>query len=128
MKDSTTHTKTVQAVVPAVKTGTGAGATVDTLGFGSLMFAIQTGAIAGSGNFTATIEESDTTADLDFDDVDAADLIGTLPAALAENATYRIGYRGAKRFVRIVLTKNSGTSIAVGASAILGHPHLAPVA
>lgn len=128
MKDTTTNTDTVQAIVPAVKSASGAGATVDTQGFGSLMFAIETGAISSSGNFTAKVQESDTTTDGDFADAVAADVIGTLPAVLAADSSYRAGYRGKKRYARLYLTKNSGTSIAVGASAVLGHPNLAPVA
>lgn len=38
------------------------------------------------------------------------------------------GYRGNKQFVRLQLTKAGGTSIALGAVAVLGNPHVAPVA
>ncbi|MDB5541391.1 MAG: hypothetical protein JWQ89_3118 [Devosia sp.] len=127
MRDTHSVNDTVQAIVPAVKSATAAGATIDTRGFASLLFAIETGAIVGAGNVTAKLQESDTTTDVDFTDVAAANQIGTLPGALAADSSYRVGYRGSKRYARLYLTKNSGTSIAVGASAILGHPAFAPV-
>ena len=60
-----------------------------------------------------------------------ADLLGT--AALAgftfadDNATRKIGYKGAKRYVRLTITPANNASAALfGAVAILGHAQLAP--
>ncbi len=57
-----------------------------------------------------------------------ADLLGTLPAALEADTVCKQGYKGTKRYIRAVITKTSGTSIAAGAVFALGHPHDAPVA
>ena len=112
-------------IVPAVLTATVNGATIDTLGFESAAIVITTGAIVGAGNFTAKIQDSsDGTT---FSDVSAAGLVGTLPTALAASSTYKQGYIGGSRYLRAVLTLNSGTSIAAGAVAVLGSPKVAPV-
>jgi len=118
----------VAAVAPAVLTATNTSAAIDTLGFESVTASILTGAIAGDGSFTPKLQHSDTTESGDFADVSAADLIGAFPEALAAASAYRVGYQGAKRYVRTVLTLNSGTSIAAAASIILGHPRNAPTA
>ena len=49
------------------------------------------------------------------------------PATLAAYSTYRLGYIGNKRYVRLALTKAGGTSIAAGAVAILGGARDRPV-
>ncbi|MET4698382.1 hypothetical protein ABIE65_001399 [Constrictibacter sp. MBR-5] len=127
-RDLSHNVGVVAAVVPQVLSATDTSAAIDLIGFESAMVIINTGAIASSGNFTATIEESDTTTSEDFDTVAAADLIGTLPAALAASTVYKVGYTGTKRYIRTVLTKNSGTSIAAGAVVVKGHAHERPVA
>ena len=125
-RDLKHNIKPVLAVAPAVLTATATSTAIDTLGFESVTLEVLTGAIAGSGNFTPKLQHSDTTTAGDFVDVPAIDLIEALPAVLAANAAVTQGYRGAKRYVRVLLTLNSGTSIAASASVILGHPRSAP--
>lgn len=125
-RDLKNNIKTVAAVAPAVLTATNTSAAIDTLGFESATVSILTGAIAGSGDFTPKLQHSDTTTGGDFVDVPAADLIGSFVATLEAASVYRVGYKGAKRYVRTILTLNSGTSIAAAASVILGHPRNAP--
>ncbi|WP_029042571.1 hypothetical protein [Cucumibacter marinus] len=127
MRDLAHNIGAVAAVVPQVLSATDTSAAIDLLGFESAALVINTGAIAGSGNFTAKLQESDTGETDEFDDVAAADLIGTLPTALAASTVYKQGYIGTKRYLRTVITKNSGTSIAAGAVIVKGHPHDAPV-
>lgn len=115
------------AIVPAVQAATADGATIDTLGFSSVAFAINTGAIASAGDFSIAIEESDTVTDGDFAAAPAAAVQGTTPATLVASTVYRLGYIGTKRYVRLALTKAGGTSIALGAVAILGDPADRPV-
>ncbi|MFG1345235.1 hypothetical protein V5F59_10105 [Xanthobacter autotrophicus DSM 431] len=120
MRDLGSNISPVQLVAPAVQAATVAGGAVDLLGFDSAVMVVNTGAIAGAGNFTAKVQESDTTTSGDFADVGTADLRGAFPASLAENTVTRVGYIGRKRYVRLVITKNSGTSIAAGAVLIRG--------
>jgi hypothetical protein len=128
MRDLANNIGAVLALSPAVQAATIKGSAIDLLGFESAAIVINTGAIAGAGDFTAKLQESDTTTDGDFTDVAAGHLIGSLPASLEADSTVKQGYRGFKRYIRVVLTKNSGTSIAAGAVAVKGHAHLRPVA
>lgn len=128
MRDIASNIGTKLALAPAVQSATIKGETIDTTGFGSVAIVVNTGAIAGDGDFTAKLQESDTTTDGDFTDVVPAHLVGELPEALAATSVYKQGYIGHKQYVRVVLTKNSGTSIAAGAVAVLGHANLRPVA
>lgn len=130
MRNDIHHNSTALAsLVPAVHAATLKGGYVDRQGFDSAELIITTGAIAGDGLYVMSIEESDTTTDGDFDDVAAADLLGDpLPAALEASTVYLLGYIGKKRYVRAVITKTSGTSIAASAIFVLGRPHIAPVA
>ena len=128
MKDGISGLGLIASLVPAVVTATTKGSHADLQGFNSATLIITTGAIAGDGLYVITIQESDTTTDGDFADVDEADLLGILPAALEADTAYKQGYKGNKRYIRAVITKTSGTSIAASAVFALGHPHDAPVA
>lgn len=129
MRDTYHNFLAVQAVAPSVKAASADGDAIDLSGFDSALVVLNTGAIAGDGDFSAKLQESDE-AGSGFADVDAADQLGSFPATLAANTAYRVGYIGSKRkrFIRVVLTKAGGTSIAAGAVAVLGHPAFAPVA
>ncbi|MFD1744055.1 hypothetical protein ACFSE1_01140 [Rhizobium helianthi] len=128
MRDLSHNLGVVQALAPQVLSATDTSAAIDLIGFDSAAVVISTGAIVSSGNFTAKLQESDTTTSGDFSDVAAADLIGTLPTALAASSVYKQGYVGNRRYIRLVTTKNSGTSIAVGAVVVKGHAASRPVA
>ena len=97
-------------------------------GFESAALVINTGAIAGAGDFTAKLQESDEAAGGTFTDVAADHLVGAFPATLEANSVVKVGYIGHRRYVRTVITRNSGTSIAIGAVLVKGHPHVRPVA
>ncbi|ASP85472.1 hypothetical protein CDO26_13245 [Sinorhizobium meliloti] len=128
MRDIVHNIKTVQAIVPAVLAASANGAAIDLKGVGSVAIVLNTGAIEAAGDFTAKLQESDTTTSGDFADVDASHVMGELPASLAANSVVKVGYRGFKRYVRVVLTKNGGTSIAAGAVAVMGYVQDRPVA
>ena len=133
----------VQAAVdPAVMTADANGNGIDTRGFDSVMLAASVGAsgdtLSGSVKIELELEESDD--DTTYTDVADSDLLnavdGTNDGTFAviddpaeDDAVYLTGYRGTKRYVRVVVnvtgTHTNGTPI--GAVAILGHPHLTPV-
>lgn len=116
----------VQAIVPAVYNATKSdGAIVDLIDCNSFRAIINTGAIVSAGVFVPTIVMGDA-ADLSDGETIASDrLIGTLPAALAENSVYSVSYKGdLKRYIRVVLTKTGGTSIAAGAVVVKGDLNL----
>ncbi|SDD72103.1 hypothetical protein [Rhodospira trueperi] len=127
MRDLTHNIGPAETIRPAVLTATTTGEPVDLLGFESATAIVQTGAVAGSGDFTPTLHHSDASGS-GFEAVTDTDLVGTWPATLAENSVYRVGYTGAKRYLKVVLTKNSGTSVAASSVIVRGHPNVAPVA
>lgn len=127
MRDLASNIAVVTALSPAVQAATINGVAVDTLGFGSIAFVLNTGTIAGAGDFGAKLQESDVSGS-GYTDVAAGDLVGAFDATASADATEKVSYIGHKRFVRLALTKAGGTSIAAGAVAILGHPDHAPVA
>lgn len=127
-KDIYNNVKLAATVIPAVNAGNVTGTAVDTAGFESVLLTVNVGAVAGAGDVTLKLQHSDTTTDGDFVDVPAAQLQGAIPAALVASTSYKQGYLGAKRYVRAKGTLNSGTSVAYGASFILGNARSAPVA
>lgn len=122
MRDLASNLSAVATLAPLVHAATLKGSTVDLRGFDSAMLVVNTGAIAGSGLYVMSLQESDTTTDGDFTDVAAADTVGdALPASLAADTVYELGYIGSKRYVRGVITKTSGTSIAASAVIVKGN-------
>jgi hypothetical protein len=127
MRDTVHNIGVVQALAPGAIIATATGAALDLRGFESAAIIVNTGAIVGAGDFTAKLQESDTTTDADFTDVAASGLQGAFPASLAAASVVKVGYAGFKRYVRLVVTQNSGTSIAVGAVLVKGHAAQCPV-
>ena len=127
-KDMISSLGVVLALSPAVQTAAVSGPAVDLSGFSAALAIINTGAVAGSGDFGVKLQHSDTAVSGDFVDVPAEDMQGAAPATLPADAAFRLGYIGGKRFLRVALTKTSGTSIAAGAVIVKGMPALAPVA
>ena len=125
-RDLANNIGVVPGLVPAVKsTASETGSAIDLQGFESAMVIVNTGAIAGDGDFGIAIQDS-VTGSGDWEA--ATKVMGAFPATLEANSSYRVGYTGSKRYVRINVTKEGGTSIALGAVAVLGHPAVAPVA
>lgn len=127
MRDIISNFGAVQAIAPAVQAAAADGITIDTLGFGSVGFVINTGAIVGAGDFGIKVQESDASGS-GFTDAAASAVQGTVPATLEAASVYKLGYVGFKRYVRLSLTKAGGTSIALGAAAIKGNAASRPVA
>lgn len=122
MSDLKNNIAAVLALSPAVHAATKADAPIiDLQGAGSATVVINTGAIVSSGDYTVSLRHGDAS-DLTGDAAASGDeLLGTFPATLAADSAYSVGYRGGKRYVRVVITKNSGTSIAAGAVIVKGH-------
>lgn len=133
MQDLHNNIKISPCIDPAViisGDATKTGATIDTADFGSLEFAIISGALT-DGAYTVTVYESDDSGMSGEAAVGDADLIGTESGAsfaLANDSQVRkIGYKGNKRYVRIkVVQSSSATGGYLCAVAIQGHPKVAP--
>lgn len=128
MRDLASNIGTAVALDPAVQAAAVAGPAIDTIGFNALAVLVTTGAIVGAGDFGVKLQESDTTTSGDFTDAAAAVVSTNAPATLAASSTYKLGYRGFKRYVRLALTKAGGTSIACSAVAVKGEAASRPVA
>jgi hypothetical protein len=126
MRDIISNVAIRSALAPAVHAAAVDGTAIDTLGFNSLGFVIQTGAVAGSGDFGVKLQDSDN--GTDFADVAADQVQGDVPATLAAASVYKLGYVGFKRHVRTAITKAGGTSIGLVVTAILGGAAQRPVA
>lgn len=133
MRDLYNEVGPAQSLRPQTVTAAVNGTGVDLRGFDSATVLVDTGTITGTTpTVTAKIQESDDNST--FTDVAAADLLGgALPATIgiAEDETiYRRGYRGAKRYLRVIVSAVGGTSpsLPMAASILRGHPHRSPVA
>jgi hypothetical protein len=110
------------------------GQIIDRQGYGALEFVIATGSIADADATFAVLVEHGGQANLsDAAAVPDEELIGTETAAGFQfdddNEVRKIGYRGAKRYVRLTITPAANASAAlIGAIAVLGDPVQAPAA
>lgn len=127
MRDIVHDIKAVVAAPSATRSASFNGDPVDLLGFDSVALVVNTGSVTGAGDMTVKLQESDTTTGGDFTDVDPGHLQGQIANPLAANSTTKLGYRGFKRYLRAVLTLNSGTSVSTGAVFILGNATKKPV-
>ena len=121
MSDLKNNIGVVNALSPAVQSATKSDAAIiDLQGAGSACVVINTGAIVSAGDYTISLSHGDAS-DLSGATTAAGDdLLGSFPASLAADSAYCVGYRGGKRYVRVVITKNGGTSIAAGAVIVKG--------
>lgn len=124
MRDIKNNLDGVSSIDPASVTATSNGSGVDLRDFDGAMVVFQAGA-ADTGNgdetYTPSVEESDDNSS--FSAVAASGLEGVL-ANMTANSVQRAGYKGAKRYVRAVLTLG-GTTPSINASALVlrGLPH-----
>lgn len=108
------------------------GEIIDLQGFEACTFVFQTGTVT-DGDYTVLIQEGDDSGLSDAAAVADADLVGTeadasFSADTDDNKVSSIGYIGSKRYVRFnVVSTNTSTGATVGAIALLGRPHSAPV-
>jgi len=128
MRDIKNNLDTVGSIDPASFTATTNGSGVDLRDFDGAMVVFQAGtADTGSGNetYTPSVEESDDNSI--FSSVAASELESAL-VNMTANSVQRVGYKGAKRYVRAVLTLG-GTTPSIDASALVvrGLPHRSPL-
>lgn len=106
---------------------------IDTQGYGSIEWLIQSSAIT-DGTYTPKIQEGDQSDLSDAVDLDADNYLGAIAdatfGATDDDAVKKLGAKvGNKRYMRLVLTAASTTTGGtLGAQAVLGTPDLAPVA
>lgn len=142
MKDMHSGVSVATLIAAATLAADNTPPTVDLLGFQSaeILLAIGAGGIAFTGTnkieFVLTHSDDDstytavTTADMLGVTVASGGIIKSLIAAHATASSYRFGYKGGKRYLKLLAdfsgTHSTGTPIA--AMALLGDPEVAPVA
>lgn len=107
---------------------------IDRSGYDALEFVVATGTLADAdATFTVLVEDGHASDLSDNAAVDDKFLLGT--EALAsfdfskDDATFRIGYTGYKRYVRLTITPaNNIGNAPLAAVALLGGPKVAPTA
>jgi hypothetical protein len=105
------------ALIPAAQTAAFTGVSVDLFGVRSAVFAVVTGAIVGAAIFALKVQESvDGTT---WTDAVAADWQSDTGGNLLANSSYRLGYIGGKRYMRLAGIYTSGTSLVIGAVALV---------
>lgn len=134
-QDLFNNVKLITALYPrtiATDTTT-AGAIIDTKGFNSVLFGVQTGTLANSdGDYTVLIEDGDDSGLSDAAAVADTYLLGTESGASFTADTddaklSKVGYIGNKRYVRLsIVSTNTTNGQVIGALCALGHPQDAP--
>lgn len=125
-RETVTSKKVVQLLAPAAVTATGTSAYIDLQGFDAVDIIVPHGATtadAGSHNLLLELQEKDSAPQTaaGYTDVAAADLVGEF--ALLENAVAAgvqvVGYRGTKRYLRVLMTETGTHSTVLGVLAVL---------
>lgn len=136
MKDMHSNIKVLTAIKPQAVGTTGAAngklsPIIDRQGFESLEFVLNAGGSASAADtITPVVYEAAATGD-SFTSVANGDLLGgegALTLATSAGQAKSVGYRGAKRYLKLRLYGTGTATAIVGAVAILGHPHDGPVA
>ena len=106
------------------------GSIIDLSGFNAAEFVIVSGNVT-DGSYAATLTEGSASDLSDGTTVASTDLLGSAPsfASTDDNVTKRVGYVGAKRYVRLTLTPTgASTGGYFAAVALKGHAASNPVA
>ncbi len=128
-RDLKNNIDTAHTLEPAVRaTGTSNGAGVDLSGYQAAAAVVYFGAYT-NGTHTPSLEHSDDNSS--FTAVSAAELEGAFSAissGAGANTQQRVGYKGAKRYLRVAMVVTGGATGAASAALILrGEPTAVPV-
>ena len=108
-----------------------AGSAIDTLGFNSVLFAVAANYSAtDAAKYTLSLQHSDDNST--FVDAESEYIIGPSDQLSGAANVQKIGYIGARRYVKLVVTPSVAASstnvVTVSALAILQDPNLMPTA
>ncbi|MEU0531985.1 Bbp16 family capsid cement protein [Amycolatopsis tolypomycina] len=106
------------SLAPAARTATANGTGVDLAGFSAIAVVVAAGTIT-DGTHAFKVQESDDNAT--FTDVAAGDLDGAAPSlqAAGSNTVTEVGYKGIKRYIRVVATVSGTTTGGVYAALVV---------
>lgn len=143
-RDSVTDIKVVNSIKPTTITATATGVSVDTLGFMGVAILLSLAAATGlSGANKVVFKLQESANNSDWTDVDASVAADNLDGSsdyvpghgvvtIDDNAetdqAYKMGYRGYKRYVRVIGTVTGTVSMISAAVAILSDAEITPAA
>lgn len=124
--DIKSHVSVAQIIPPAAYTATHTPASgVDLAGFDAAVVVIEVGAVS-SGAFSFEVQHSDS-ASSGFTAVDDAELDGTEPTSITATTVTEIGYRGIKRYLRVVATDTAAGDAVFGVHVVRAKGRKLPV-
>ncbi len=128
LRDMLHNTLVKTSLAPAVRTdGTATGTAVDLRGFDAAVISVTFGSYT-DGTHTLSLEHS--VDGVTYTVAPASELDESFVAVSGSsgaNTVQSVGYLGAQRYVRVIMTVTGATSgAASGASVIVGEPHNAP--
>lgn len=102
---------------------------IDMQGCSAVLFAIAAGTLADAGaTFTALLEESDASNMGGSNEVADADMLGTEAGASFDqdddNAVFKLGYVGTKRYIRLTITPAANAGSAPVSAVVIKVPHI----
>jgi hypothetical protein len=131
MRDNFNNTKSVLILAPLDLNTDRKSEALDTQGADAVKLVVTTGdgvTYTGTNKVSWRLQHSDTTTDGDFAAVVQADVIGVelgangqlveFVTAIADGRTTTVGYKGAKRFVRVISVK--GGTVTGGIGSVVG--------
>ncbi len=128
LRDSKNRISVAQSLVPAARTATATGITVDLQGFGSAMAVFNFG-VWTDGTHTPSLQHSSD--NVTFVTCDSNSLNGAfvpVSSGAGSSTVQKIGYTGGYRYVRAVLTIAGATAGAVANALVLrSHAGQSPV-
>lgn len=129
MRDIVNDIGVAHSLAPATRTAGATGAAVDLALWDAACVVVHVGSYT-DGTHTIEVQEADddgSGAAGSFTAVADADLDGAEPVIDASgdaNSVFEVGYKGAKRHLRVVVTTSGTTSGATyGATVVRGHPY-----
>lgn len=142
MKDMHSRVSVATLIAAATLAADNTPAAVDLLGYQSaeILLAIGVGGITFSGTNKVEFKLTHSDDDSTYTDVATADMLGvtvasggiikSLIAAHAAGASYRFGYKGGKRYLKLLadFSGTHGTGTPIAAMVLLGEPDVAPTA
>jgi hypothetical protein len=136
MYDLHNNIKVARSISPLTQTNADTaivGQIVDHQGYESAEYIIPYGAITDvTVTFATLLEEGNDSGLSDAAAAADADLLGTeagaTPLFSDDNKTFKLGYKGTKRYTRLTITPtgNDAGAVSVGAVCVLSNPRLAP--
>lgn len=123
MRDMKSNVNAVKTLNPAAQNTNQSGFGVDIQGYEAAMAVVQSGVLTDGAHIPKFQESDDNAA---YADVASENLEGSFSAVTA-NAVQRVGYKGAKRYIRVFMASSGATGAIYGAVILRGVPHQAPV-